>query len=447
MQDFEKIILKNIIENPEYFSKSKTILEPSIFSDFANSQIYKIIIDFYKDYNKVPSLLEIAIKTKDIPNAEVRKQIGTSLSEIKNTENIEPKFLDDFTVKFVKDSLFTKALMVGADYIDKKDESYKQQAFKIIEKMNLININADLGANYANIEERFDYYQNPEKGINYTRFSNLSSRLGEGFLPGTLNLFLAPPGVGKSLMMSSSITDFLLQKKNILLVSMEMNSFEFMKRIDADLLDANIYDLKNIDPYPLINKFKNMEIGKLYVQNYPAGSFSSDNLEQLIELYKTNGITFDLIFLDYLGIMKSSLITPNAGLYSYLKSIAEEVRASAKRHNIPIISCSQLNRAAINNKESDNSAISDSLGIAMSADFMCFLIQNEEMKKQNKIIFKITKNRYTGRTDTFSMNVDYAHMRFTDESADLTISEAEVIDMTNSEAKKAVDAIEFDWDS
>ena len=241
MQDFEKIILKNIIENPEYFSKSKTILEPSIFGDFANSQIYKIIIDFYKDYNKVPSLLEIAIKTKDIPNAEVRKQIGTSLSEIKNTENIEPKFLDDFTVKFVKDSLFTKALIVGADYIDKKDESYKQQAFKIIEKMNLININADLGANYANIEERFDYYQNPEKGINYTRFSNLSSRLGEGFLPGTLNLFLAPPGVGKSLMMSSSITDFLLQKKNILLVSMEMNSFEFMKRIDADLLDANIF--------------------------------------------------------------------------------------------------------------------------------------------------------------------------------------------------------------
>ena len=45
------------------------------------------------------------------------------------------------------------------------------------------------------------------------------------------------------------------------------------------------------------------------------------------------------------------------------------------------------------------------------------------------------------------MNVDYAHMRFTDESADLTISEAEVIDMTNTEAKKAVGAIEFDWDS
>ena len=306
MQDFEKIILKNIIENPEYFSKSKTILEPTIFSDFANSQIYKIITDFYKDYNKVPSLLEIAIKTKDIPNAEVRKQIGTSLSEIKNTENIEPKFLDDFTVKFVKDSLFTKALMVGADYIDKKDESYKQQAFKIIEKMNLININADLGANYANIEERFNYYQNPEKGINYTRFSNLSSRLGEGFLPGTLNLFLAPPGVGKSLMMSSSITDFLLQKKNILLVSMEMNSFEFMKRIDADLLDANIYDLKSLDPYPLINKFKNMETNflKNFAERYSCKEFDENkkvSLSDLNEIYELIVLLkFKIILLDHL---------------------------------------------------------------------------------------------------------------------------------------------------
>ena len=30
------------------------------------------------------------------------------------------------------------------------------------------------------------------------------------------------------------------------------------------------------------------------------------------------------------------------------------------------------------------------------------------------MVIKITKNRYTGRTDTFMMGVDYDHMRFTE---------------------------------
>lgn len=43
-----------------------------------------------------------------------------------------------------------------------------------------------------------------------------------------------------------------------------------------------------------------------------------------------------------------------------------------------------------------------------------FLLQNEEMKQNNEICMKITKNRFSGRTDTFLMNIDYEKMRFSD---------------------------------
>lgn len=45
---------------------------------------------------------------------------------------------------------------------------------------------------------------------------------------------------------------------------------------------------------------------------------------------------------------------------------------------------------------------------------MLFLLQNEEMKENNEICMKITKNRFSGRTDTFLMNIDYEKMRFSD---------------------------------
>ena len=112
--------------------------------------------------------------------------------------------------------------------------------------------------------------------------------------------------------------------------------------------------------------------------------------------------------------MKSDIISPSAGLYSYIKSIAEETRACAKRLSIPIVSANQLNRSATNSLEADNSTVSDSMGSVMTADFLMFLLQTEEMKEKGDIICKITKNRYTGKTETFPMRVNYELMKFED---------------------------------
>ena len=344
MDNFESVLLKNIIESKDFFNKVRPILKPNTFTDFGNQKIYELIDNFYSNYNTTPSIQEIALQIKDIPNKEARNQIATKLNDARNAENINNEFLDDLTVKFIKDQMFTKALMLGAEFIDKKDETYKQKAKDLIDASQLVNIHKDLGNEYNNIEERIDYYQNPKKGIKYLRFNTLNEYIGEGFLNGTLNIFMAPAGIGKSLLMSTSIGDFLKQGLNVLLVSLELSNFEFLKRIDADLLDIQINALKDVDPSVIRTKFEELKrsgIGKLYVQNFPAGSFSSNDLKSLLEMYKANNIKFDAIFLDYLGLMKSDRVSANAGLYSYIKAIGEEVRAVAVTENIPIFSCSQ----------------------------------------------------------------------------------------------------------
>lgn len=430
--NIENAILKKAIENQIYYSKVKNILNEKCFESFANSQIYKIIKDFYNNYNSSPTLSDIALKCREIPNSEVRTQIASSLNEIKNSETLNTDSLIDETLKFVKDSYFMRAMMAGAEFIDKKDEKAKVLAKELIEQGLKVSLDVDLGLDFNNIDERIDYYQNPKKGIKYTRFNELNLRLDEGYLPGTLNVFMAPAGIGKSLMMSTSITDFIRQGKNCLLISMEMESKQFVKRIDADLLDIDINSLKSVSPDFIKSQFEKAgNLGKFYTKTYPAGEFSANTLDSLLDMYLENGIDFDLIFLDYIGIMKSDRVSPNVGLYSYAKSITEEVRAVAIKRNKIIISANQLNRSSTNNLQADNSAISDSFGIIATVDFCCFILQTENLKADGKLLFKVTKNRYNGRTDTWEQIVDYPHMRIIDTTINKIENPADMLVLDN----------------
>lgn len=146
--------------------------------------------------------------------------------------------------------------------------------------------------------------------------------------------------------------------------------------------------------------------------------------------------------------MKSDRVAPSVGLYSYIKSIGEEVRASAKKLIIPIVSASQLNRGATNSDNADNSNISDSLGTAMTADFMLFLLQTEEMKEKCEIVCKITKNRFTGITDTWLMNINYVYMQFNDmiiQNPVNILNQNLEIDHTTGEIKSGSENINSDF--
>ena len=146
----------------------------------------------------------------------------------------------------------------------------------------------------------------------------------------------------------------LTEGKNVLLVSLEMSDKEIMKRVHANAMDLPINSLIDLSKTPgelenlgrpIIDKEKLMSAynkmktsgncGKFFVKDYPAGSLSPLMLEQLVESYRLEkNLEFDIVFVDYVGIMKSDLVTPNAGLYSYIKSIVEETRAVATRNRM-----------------------------------------------------------------------------------------------------------------
>lgn len=435
--NFENILLKKLTHNGEYFGKVIPILKANHFSNIGNQELFKLIKEYYGDYKQIPTLTELVAKVRNVSNPDIRNEIVTSLQDISKTEEVQNlDFMIEETVSFVKDAMYLEALRLGSDGLMKKDDSLKLQAQQIMDERAKVTVDSDLGLDLDDIDEMIEYYSQKQIGIR-TQHKELNKRLGSGFLPGTLSVILASSGVGKSLLMTDLISGMFKKGKNILLISLEMSDKEIMKRVHANAMDLPINSLLDlnktekqlqeikkersvIDKQQILDAYNRVKMegncGKFFVKDYPSGSFTPLMLEQLVDSYRLEkDVTFDIIFVDYIGIMKSDLVSPSAGLYSYIKSIAEEVRASAKKLNLPIVSASQLNRGAVGNiDDADNSAVSDSMGTVMTADLLLFLLQNEEMKGRKEIVLKCTKNRFTGRTDTWMMNIDYERMKFSD---------------------------------
>jgi len=87
--------------------------------------------------------------------------------------------------------------------------------------------------------------------------------------------------------------------------------------------------------------------------------------------------------------------------------------------------------SAVGTTDANNDSVSDSLGTVMTADFIVFLLQTEQMKEENLISCKVTKNRFNGRTDQWNMEIDYNKMRFSDTLVDTTLSKETEVELDN----------------
>ena len=238
----------------------------------------------------------------------------------------------------------------------------------------------------------------------------------------TLNIALAGTGVGKSLFMCHVAASCIGQGKNVLYITMEMAEERIAERIDANLLNVEIDQLKNI-PKSLydsrMEKLNSKTHGKLIIKEYPTASAHVGHFKMLLnELSLKRSFKPDVIFIDYLNICASSRFKPGGSVnsYTYIKAIAEELRGLAVEFNVPIMSATQTTRSGFSNTDVELTDTSESFGLPATADFMFALISTEELEQLNQIMVKQLKNRYNDPTlyKRFMIGIDRVKMRLYD---------------------------------
>ena len=214
----------------------------------------------------------------------------------------------------------------------------------------------------------------------------------------------------------------LLDGKNVLYITMEMAEERIAERIDSNLLDVTIDELA-VMPFDAFQKkiarVKNKTTGKLIIKEYPTSSAGSANFRHLLnELKLKKNFIPDIIYIDYINICASSRVkyTANVNSYTYIKAIAEELRALAVEFSVPIVTATQTTRSGYSNSDVDLTDTSESFGLPATADFMFALINSEELESLNQLMVKQLKNRFNdpARNRRFVIGVDRSKMKLYD---------------------------------
>ncbi len=415
----EESILQMLLTNKMFFSKSYQHLNTDLFQSPENSVIFDTISDYVSEFSAKPSLKEIGLTIKESNkiNKNVKETTLNKFKEIAKNEKIENiDFLISKTETWVQKQKLTKSIFKAADIIQ-TDGAFEPIVGMVTEALQ-VSFDSDRGLSYQNsIEERAKYYHRKIQGLS-TGIPSMDLALGGGYMKKTLNLISAPSHGGKSALLACIAANMVLSKINVLYITLEMSEEETAKRIDANILDIDINTFSTTPIDEITSKFNAVKdkLGELKIKEYPAGTFNTINLEGLVAELEADDFIPDIIMIDYLGLMSSSRtsLEKSGGTYMYVKTIAEECHGFSKKYDLPVVSAAQLNRSAFGNTEVGMESISESIGLAATADTMVAMIATEQMRDLNQVLIKFLKNRNTGMLDSIMLESNYPKMRYTD---------------------------------
>jgi replicative DNA helicase len=424
MERIETTILRNLVFDEEYSRKVIPFIEPDYFDQRSEKVIFEEITQFIVNYGGAITVeaLKIELENRtDLTESEVKesREITSSL----NDSPVDKQWLLDSTERWCRDRAIYLALMESIQIADGNDEKKNRDAIpSILSDALAVSFDNHIGHDYLqDFEERYESYHKKEDRIPFDL--EYFNKITKGGLPNkTLNVALAGTGVGKSLFMCHMASSVLLNGRNVLYITMEMAEEKIAERIDANLLNVPIQDITDLPKSTFENKVTNLAKktqGTLIIKEYPTASAHSGHFKALLnELALKKSFRPDIIFIDYLNICASSRYRQGGSInsYSYVKSIAEELRGLAVEAEVPIVSATQTTRSGYGSSDVDLTDTSESFGLPATADLMFALISTEELEQLGQIMVKQLKNRYNDLSvyKRFIVGIDRAKMRLYD---------------------------------
>ena len=397
----ETAIISNLVYNEEFSRKVLPFIKREYFPDKVYNVIVDEVINFFNNYKKFPTkeILLIQVSNRsDINEQDTFRVIDEINNLVDNNTNSD--WILDETEKYFKERAVYNAILDSIQIIEGKSEFNKEAIPSILSDALSICFNKNIGHDYINdADARFDFYNRVEERLPFD-IELLNKITGGGLPKKSLTVFMSGPGGGKSLIMGHCAGSALLQNKNVLYISAEMSEERIAERVDANLLNLGMVELKTIERSIFnkrINNIKLQSTGSLIIKEYPTGSAHAGHFRALIgELKVKRDFSPDLIIVDYLNICASERIRTNSGAnsYSYIKAIVEEIRGLAIEFDVPIITATQVNRGGVNNTDVEMTNVSDSMGTSHTADLMLAIINSDELDQLGQIMIKQLKNRY-----------------------------------------------------
>jgi replicative DNA helicase len=403
---YEYIIFYNCLVDRTYLAGVCDYVTPGVFKNKDIKVIIPIITDYFLKNDNVPSNTELKAYLTDDGLKQSFKNVLLKIVDLDKKYNKDELLRN--TEQFLKERHVFNALLEAADQLDSKTLN----THKLLQRIEN-SVNIDLSTSYGtdlfyNVDGFLQELNRDEPTIS-TGWNWLNTKLDGGFLENgrALYLFMGEVNVGKSIFLGNVASNIALQGKKVLLISLEMSEVMYCKRLSSSITKIPISELKSQQQTlkQLITEIREQKKNStIMVKEFPPSTITPGQLGAFIKKLNQSNFTPDAIVIDYLNLLSSPF---GVNSYERLKFIAEKVRALSYEFNCPIISATQVNRTGMGVVEPGMETISESTGLAATADAIFTIWQQDEDKELGIINLGVVKNRFGPNSGSVPLRVDY----------------------------------------
>lgn len=424
----EPLILAHLIRDEEYTRQVSPFLTREYFTTPPGQTLFQLTQEFITAYKMPPTIdaLKLGIEQATLSGSlytETHKLL-MDVAAVSRIDTGRRPWLVDQTEQFCKQRAIYLAISESITLIDKDFESASSVP-ELLKKALSVGFRTHIGHDYfEDIGLRYDMYHQDQTRIPFD-LELFNKITGGGLTAKTLNVIVAGTNVGKSLFLCHVAASTIAQGKKVLYITMEMAEERIAQRIDANLLDVTMDTLEQMPRSMYERAFEQLRkrqmFGKLIIKEYPTGGGHIGHFRILLdELALKKQFTPDLLIVDYINICSSVRFKPGGqtNSYTYVKSIAEELRGLAVEYNLPCLTATQFNREGFDSSDPSLTNTSESFGLPQTADLQVALVTSEELERDNLLMVKQLKNRYadTSKYRRFTIKVDRSKMRLSNDS-------------------------------
>ena len=409
----------NSLTDSGYLSTIADVVQPEFFKNRDIANIFTIIKEFNENRNQLPTTTEIKQYLITEDQKDSFKRLVTSFSDL--DKNLNKDELMENTEQFLKEKAVYHTMLQAAEDISGGDVDTSVILDKFEKSCN-ISLVTDLGLGIkGDIDTIIEDLTTVEDKIP-SNWEWLDDSLDGGFIScgKSLYVFAGETNIGKSIFLGNVAANIAGQGKNVLLITLEMSELLYARRICTKISKIPMKEMA-VNGASL-RAAVTEEPGQIFIKEFPPSTVTAGQMQAFIKKFADQGIKLDAIVIDYLNLIHS---TEGNNSYERIKNVTEKVRAMSYIFECPIISATQLNRSGFDQDNPDLATISESIGLAATADVILSIFQNEEDRDLGIIRLGMMKNRYGPRGMTQAMRIHYDT---------LTIEQADDVDLDEDDS-------------
>ena len=416
--EFQQKIAALLVRDTPFAQLTDGLVRPEFFEAAGHAALVSVVNRYFAKYKKAPGdkvtlaqLLRDAARDKTLP-PDMLRLAATAAPKLFETDVSDREYVADLCATFARHQAVTKAILDSVELIEKRDFD----AVGVMVRKALDTGVATTGGayNYAEMvkvrtQDRKDKAAGikPPTGIT-TGFPALDDYLyHKGWGRRELAVLMGGPKAGKSMAMISFGVQAIAAGYRTLYVTLEVASEIIAERLDANIAERAMFELgthvHEVDEK--VSAFM-AKAAPFIIHEFPSGSMRVADLRRLIEHYKAQGITFDLVIVDYADLMAPERVTDNVQENS--KSIYVNLRGLAMQEGFACLTATQTNREGAKKAVATMTDVAEDLNKIRIADVVTSINKTPEEASMNwcRLHFAACRNQRSGFSVKVEQNMD-----------------------------------------